>query len=92
MSEYQLVLHEKGDDSELASDSINSSNMKSLCGLKAISYVFVVILIGNYCQMDLIRKNRWKELEIMNTMKPLWVITSCLYLFGDWLLFLTACL
>jgi len=40
--------------------------------------------------MDLIKKNRWKDLETLGTNKPVWIFISIIYLFMDGLFFLIA--
>lgn len=59
-------------------------------GLKALSYIFVVMLLANYVQMDLIKRNRWKDTEVIDTNKAIWVFSSSLYLYIDFILFFIA--
>ena len=40
--------------------------------------------------MDLIKKNRWKDMEMMGTNKGLWILSSIMYLYIDYLFMLTA--
>lgn len=70
---------------------MNLSDMKSLSGLKAINFFLVVVIMSNYFQMDLIKKNKWKEFELLGTYKPVWGFILMSYLFGDIVLFLIAC-
>jgi hypothetical protein len=62
--------------------------MKAINGLKSISYFFLVMLVASYFQIDLIKKNRWKDFEFMNTNKMMMVAQSTVYLQIDNLLFL----
>jgi len=69
-------------------DKTCKDEMKAINGLKSISYFFLVMLVASYFQIDLIKKNRWKDFEFMNTNKMMMVAQSTVYLQIDNLLFL----
>lgn len=84
---------EAKNEHELAVQKMEQSckcEIKAINGLKSISYFFLVMLVASYFQMDLIKKNRWKDFEVMNTNKMLMVAQSTIYLHIDNLLFLIA--
>ena len=64
--------------------------MQAMKGMKALSYLVLVMLLANFFQIDLVKKNRWKEMEMVGTSKSLWVIVSTIYLHIDFLLFFAA--
>ena len=69
---------------------INVEEIKAINGLRCFYFFLCIILVSYYFQMDLIKKNRWKDMEMMGTNKGLWILSSIMYLYIDYLYFLTA--
>jgi hypothetical protein len=51
-------------------DNADEIHIKRLGGLKSLSYFIIVLFISNYFQIDLMIKNRWKNLETLTNDKP----------------------
>ena len=62
--QYNLVEQDK------INDSFDEVYIKRLAGLKSLSYFVTVLFISNYFQIDLMIKNRWKNLETLTNDKP----------------------
>ena len=71
-------------------EAVIKREIMAINGLKSSFYFFVVILMSNYYQMDLIKKNRWKDMEIVNTSKATWILSSTMYLYIDYMYFFSA--
>jgi hypothetical protein len=61
---YNLV------EMENYNDCKDEIHIKRLGGLKSLSYFITVLFISNYFQIDLMIKNRWKNLETLTNDKP----------------------
>jgi len=46
--------------------------------------------VSNYYQMDLIKKNRWKDMEVVGSDKFTWILTSVMYIYFDYIFFYSA--
>ena len=69
---------------------VTKREITAINGLKSTFYFYVVILMSNYYQMDLIKKNRWKDIEFVNTSKATWILSSTMYLYIDYMYFFSA--
>lgn len=67
-----------------------SDEMTAVNGLKCYYFAYCIIMVGYYFQMDLIKKNRWKDLEIIGTSKVYWIQNAMIYLFIDYLFVFSA--
>lgn len=82
--QYNIVEQDK---SNISKDEIH---IKRLGGLKSLSYFLTVLFVSNYFQIDLMIKNRWKNLETLTNQKSQWILSSILYLFIDHIFFIVA--
>lgn len=69
---------------------IQHQEMLAIKGLKSIYYSNCFLILSNLFQIDLIKKNRWKDYEMVGTGKIQWILVVINYLAIDTLLFFSA--
>ena len=71
-------------------EEIQHHEMLAIKGLKTIYYTNSFLILSNMFQIDLIKKNRWKDYEMVGTGKIQWIMVVINYLAIDTLLFFSA--
>jgi hypothetical protein len=62
----------------------------SIDGIRFICFFSICLIFVNYVNMDMIIKNKWKSLEMIETQRILWIFVASVYICIDYLLLLSA--
>ena len=69
VNEYPFLLGDmkKENAREQKEEQTIKAEIEAINGIKSYFYYNVVVLVSNYYQMDLIKKNRWKDMESVSS-------------------------
>ena len=66
------------------------NDLEAFDGLRAMAYMMLSMYLTGFCQKDLLMKNRWKEVEMMETKKEIWAVIASVWAYLDILFFFSA--